>query len=272
MNGHSSAALRNYDMANLIDPKPGFFGKVPNQGDFVSRRLPRLFIDPWDRWLQQGLEHSRAQLGQHWLDDYLTCPIWRFVLSPNICGDQPWGGLMMPSVDRVGRYFPLTLALPLSPQSNWVTLALDEADWFDQAETLLLSALEENFSLDLFDRQLQSLGSLLPLLDKPANPMAGTKQPGKLAWHFKLPEQDPLSLYPSMTKHLLDALLSRHSLWWTPGSEQIEPAMLLSEGLPQPQSFTAMLNGQWEQAGWEEREVFFYPENGSTSSAAPLQH
>lgn len=31
---------------------PGFFGKVRTQGDFVSRRLPPEFVQPWDICLQ----------------------------------------------------------------------------------------------------------------------------------------------------------------------------------------------------------------------------
>ena len=38
---------------------PGFFGKLPEFSDFLSRRLPRSFLDPWDAWLQQGILSSR---------------------------------------------------------------------------------------------------------------------------------------------------------------------------------------------------------------------
>ena len=43
---------------------PGFYGKTPRHGDFIKRRLPRSFVDPWDDWLQ------RADLGQ-------SRPAWR---------------------------------------------------------------------------------------------------------------------------------------------------------------------------------------------------
>ena len=93
----------------------GFYGKLPSHGDFVSRRLPREFLDVWDSWLQQAVAESKARLGSDWLDAYLNSPIWRFALMPGICGDQAYLGLMMPSIDRVGRYFPLTVAAPLEP-------------------------------------------------------------------------------------------------------------------------------------------------------------
>jgi len=96
------------------DPTPGFYGKVPGLGDFVSRRLPQAFIDPWDVWLQAAIASSRQQLGEQWLDIYLTSPLWRYALSPGSCGARGWAGVLMPSVDRVGRYFPLTIAVALA--------------------------------------------------------------------------------------------------------------------------------------------------------------
>ena len=46
---------------------PGWYGKMPNLGDFASRRLPSRFIVPWDDWLQRSLTGSRALMGESWL-------------------------------------------------------------------------------------------------------------------------------------------------------------------------------------------------------------
>jgi len=40
----------------------GFFGKLPSRGDFVSRYLPKSFLEPWDNWLQTAIAQSRQQL------------------------------------------------------------------------------------------------------------------------------------------------------------------------------------------------------------------
>ena len=92
---------------------PGWYGKLPTLGDFASRRLDGDFIDPWDRWLGEGLAAQREQLGAGWLDAYLGSPVWRFVLMPGVlpgpAGAAVLAGVLMPSVDKVGRYFPLTL-------------------------------------------------------------------------------------------------------------------------------------------------------------------
>ncbi len=88
----------------------GFYGKLPARGDFVQAGLPRSFTDPWDRWLQRVLAASQAMLGDRWLPAWLEAPVWRFALMPGVCGPDPALGLWLPSVDRVGRHFPLTLA------------------------------------------------------------------------------------------------------------------------------------------------------------------
>jgi len=91
---------------------PGWHGKLPSLGDFASRRLDASFIEPWDGWLAAGLLALREARPEGWLEDYLGSPSWRFLLMPGVlpgdAGKQAWAGVLMPSVDRVGRYFPLT--------------------------------------------------------------------------------------------------------------------------------------------------------------------
>ena len=103
-------------MSEALSP-PGWHGKLPSLGDFASRRLEGSFIEPWDGWLAAGLLALRETRPEGWLDDYLGSPSWRFLLMPGVlpgeAGAQAWAGVLMPSVDRVGRYFPLTLVVPL---------------------------------------------------------------------------------------------------------------------------------------------------------------
>jgi type VI secretion system protein ImpM len=62
----------------------GLFGKLPAHGDFIYRNLPSNFINAWDAWLQGFVGSSQEQIGESWLDVYLTSPIWRFVLSDGV--------------------------------------------------------------------------------------------------------------------------------------------------------------------------------------------
>lgn len=140
----------------------GFYGKIPSQGDFVTRRLPWEFTSAWDDWLQQGMHASRAALGDRWLELYLSAPIWRFQLAPGLCGPLGWRGVFFASVDRVGRYFPLTLAFASAQAGARTgpgvapTLAVDETGWF-AAEEAALAGLDPLLPIDEFERALQSL-------------------------------------------------------------------------------------------------------------------
>lgn len=127
----------------------GYFGKVPTHGDFVSRRLPDDLVAAWDAWLQGCIAASRAQLGAAWLDHYLTSPVWRFGIAPGVLGSDGLGGVMMPSVDRVGRYFPLMIGAPgARPLLDWFQ---QHGDWFDEIEDLARASLDPAFRLEMLD-------------------------------------------------------------------------------------------------------------------------
>lgn len=104
-------------------------------------------------WLQRSLTHSQAELGAAWLDAYLTAPIWRFVLGERILDGGPWVGVMVASVDRVGRYFPLTLCASVP------TLDLSAgtlSDWQRSLDDVVRAALDPACAVDVFDAALQS--------------------------------------------------------------------------------------------------------------------
>ena len=115
----------------------GFYGKLPARGDFVRAGLPRAFTDPWDEWLGAVIAGSRARMGDAWLPAYLEAPVWRFCLAAGLCGALPAVGLTIPSVDKAGRYFPLTFAA-LCENSAAV-----EA-WLDRCEDAGYAALEQD--------------------------------------------------------------------------------------------------------------------------------
>jgi len=132
---------------------PGFFGKVPTHGDFVSRRLPPELVQRWDVCLQQGILHAAQHLGERWPQCYADAPLWHFVLGAGVCGDSAWAGVLMPSLDRVGRYFPLTIAAPMRPDA--LTPWLDSAqNWFDRICALGQSTLDSLNDMSTFDAAL----------------------------------------------------------------------------------------------------------------------
>lgn len=229
-------------------PSPGFFGKLSILGDFVSRRVNRSFIDVWDDWLQTGLQASQATLGPEWLELYLNSPIWRFGLSPGICGPQGWAGILMPSVDKVGRYFPLTIAAPLADHHQVFTLFEEHGEWFDHLEDLAFTALEASLDLDEFDGRLKQL--TLPLNSITATAADALSWPADMGYAsrfcFSLPLNEDGSITPLLAaagKRMIGTSLPRFSLWTTHGSGLVEPQIHIAQDLPSPDGFTALLTG-----------------------------
>lgn len=97
---------------------PGWFGKIPSLGDFATRRLPATFIEPWHQWLSAELSEARLMLGDSWPAIYEAAPISCFSLGPGTVDDCAWHGIVVPSHDRVGRRFPLTIALARRPHES----------------------------------------------------------------------------------------------------------------------------------------------------------
>lgn len=247
---------------NLDQPRsPGFYGKLPTLGDFVSRRLPQDFLQPWDRWLQSSLAESRAQLGDAWLNIYLTSPLWRFVLTSGVAGQGAWTGVLMPSVDRVGRYFPLTLACPLEPGMETARL-LGEAGWFERAESLLLDVLDASCGLAEFDAQVLDLGSPSPA--PMGFPISGpTHEMRANAWRLAASSPAVLaSVCPTLLALALEQVFCAYSLWWSSGSERVEPSYLVCQGLPPTDGFSALIGGDWSQGRWWDLGAVTWPGAG----------
>jgi type VI secretion system protein ImpM len=208
----------------------GYFGKVSTHGDFVKRGLPDALVAAWDTWLQACIQASRDQLGEHWLNRYLTSPVWRFAIAPGVLGPEGLGGVMMPSVDRVGRYFPLMIAATGAlPLMDWLQ---KQGAWFDALEDLARQSLDAAFHLTDFD-----------LAPKPTLAPSPPVAPGQEYWRF--------ALDGDVVESIAMATLQRHSLWWSEGAPVVEGSLLVCAGLPPPRAFAAMLDGSWAGSGWQ---------------------
>ncbi|HEY7041875.1 MAG TPA: type VI secretion system-associated protein TagF [Methylomirabilota bacterium] len=215
---------------------PGWYGKLPSLGDFASRRLPEEFIRPWDAWLQECLQASRDALGEAWQDCYLTTPIWRFALLPGCVGPSGWAGVLMPSVDRVGRSFPLTLALALTSSAAVAHVVFDGADWLARLEESALGALDMERGADDLDAALADL-ALAPPASADLEATTGALQ--------RLPSLDA---FPALARGQALAAWSARTkwaaLWWTRGRVDDDPLMLASAGLPTTEEFGWLLQSR----------------------------
>jgi type VI secretion system protein ImpM len=141
-------------LSPILSPIAGWYGKLPCLGDFASRRLPPEFIEMWDEWLQRSIAASRQQLGEGWLELFLKSPMWRFALTPGVCGSYAWAGLLVPSVDRVGRYFPLTLVVPIEASDGNLAHVFAAESWYAELEKIGLAALNVDFDPEQLEAAL----------------------------------------------------------------------------------------------------------------------
>lgn len=139
----------------------GWYGKLPALGDFASRRLTSEWIAQWDGWLAAGLHRLRVDAPDTWLNDYLASPAWRFALLPGSLPDGSGEGLrvgvMIPSVDRVGRYFPLVVISPPLPRPHHGAQVAALWQWAGQLEEIAVNALHDDWSAETLDAALADL-------------------------------------------------------------------------------------------------------------------
>jgi type VI secretion system protein ImpM len=192
------------------DARAGLFGKLPARGDFVRENLPRDFTDIWDAWWQRGLGETQRLPRDEWIAAWLEAPVWRFVLPPGLCGSNGVLGIWLPSVDKAGRYSPLTIAA--TAPLDWAPSVGAMTSFLAAAEQAGLDALEHDLApVDLLQRiQGAFVASEAPV---PALGLA----PGRAAW-------------------------------WTEGGPRVAARLETATALPEGSRFAALIDDEWGAA------------------------
>ena len=223
----------------------GFFGKIPAVGDFVQRNLSVGFVEKWDHWLQNGLYVAHQEMLENWSEVYLTSPIWRFILSPGVIDAHSYVGVMIPSIDSAGRYFPLTVVTAISETYIGRVWSAEANHWFEAVEALMLSVLEKTLPLDVFNQELQSLPA--SWADKK---QCSSSKPSP----FVCIELDHVYAAPAVLAGMWVEQFARsdhgQTFWWSAGSDLVSPALLVSRDLPDKHHFSALFNGKWKDHQW----------------------
>jgi type VI secretion system protein ImpM len=218
----------------------GFFGKLPSHGDFIMQRLPRYFVDCWDQWVRASLAQSREAVGEdEWSERYLVTPIWRFYWSGGVCGEQPWLGLFMPSVDNGGRSFPMLVATRLGRGAKLRAAMAQTEGWFDRLEEILLSSLDDRADLEDFDRLVRQQ-TLKQIAGGPAAAAGGQSNEAKIQVDT---ECEPLSALDRIPWADIACTCAKFSVWWAKG-EGAGHRLLFFGGLPAPDDFADFLSDQ----------------------------
>ncbi|MCJ2081704.1 type VI secretion system-associated protein TagF [Methylobacterium sp. J-090] len=222
----------------------GLYGKLPAKRDFVAVGASRGFLGAFEPWMQAGLSASRLALGRDWQAAFLRAPIWRFWLGAGLCG-APVLGAFMPSVDGIGRYFPLTLfdrAAADDPVAPPEYDAFD--DWFGQAERVLLSALAEETRFEDLTEAAARLPGPAGAGPDPAEAGATRARDGTL---IALAEAGAFARVMAALRPIdRGRVHAGMSYWWTAGGEGFPPRAAACLGLPAPDLFAGMLTGVFE--------------------------
>ena len=229
----------------------GFFGKIPLTGDFIHRRMNSVFMNRWDEWLKVNILHSQNMLGERWLPIYSQSPMWRFCIAPGVIDDKTYLGIMIPSVDSVGRYFPLTVVQAVETKAIPFILSTKANQWFQNIEDLLLDLLEGYESVvQVFDTKIAALQADW-INDLPSIPSGLNTQDNN--YSLQLEVSDAGSINHSLSSLMLQNLLGSKkgfTFWWNEGSQAYQPNILLSDHLPEQNQFCALLDGSWQEHQW----------------------
>lgn len=189
------------------DASAGLFGKLPARGDFVRENLSRDFTDAWDDWWQRNLADTQRRPMEEWRASWLEAPVWRFVLPPGLCGRKGVLGLWLPSVDKAGRYSPLTIAAVAA--ADWAPFVGPMTSFLAASELAARDALE--FDLSPAD-----------LLDRVRKGFVAGDAPGAG------PEFVPA-----------------RAAWWTEGGPRVAARLETGDALPEGRCFAALIDDDW---------------------------
>lgn len=237
----------------------GFFGKLPNAGDFVQRRLPPSFVDVWDRHFEHAVDAGRHALGQGWEHAYRSSPAWRFVLSPGVCTPSAWIGVMGPAADRVGRHFPMVIAAPWDDLSSIAQVLRHGDAWFTAVERVYAAAqADASISVEAFDAQLLALASN-PIVWPQANPLDGMQQvewSSAEQWRLPLPQAQANGGFLADLWARVKETGNNWCLWWTHGAGHVPASALVTRGLPQSSAYAGFLDAAHADGVWQSLGVF----------------
>jgi len=163
----------------------GWFGKIPARGDFITRNLPASFVEPWDEWLCAELPDARARLAQGWEAIWGEAPVLCFSVGERTTDERAWLGVLIPSFDRVGRQFPLTVCLSPCPSPERSVCTTRGRGWWDALAAVGLHALGRGSGPETLDDELARFAST-PLVYGCGTTSGGEEQtssdPGTSCW------------------------------------------------------------------------------------------
>ena len=227
--------------ADDLSDVAAWYGKVASLGDFVQRRVPPECLQTLDAWLSTVMRDAREQLGERWLDIYLTAPVLRFAWAPGIIDSRWWFGLLMPSCDSVGRYFPLVIVQPRAraPEDR---IALDHLElWYEHLAGAAMQTLNEG--TDALETLEAALRDAPPWPTPGRAPTVKTRETAH-GDHLELPPDATLQQWlQGIALRDLRRRLAGSTVWWRVTEDRSGDSVDVVQGLPDGSAFAALLAG-----------------------------
>lgn len=207
----------------------GIYGKLPAHGDFINVNVGAALSAELYEWCNNVIFESREKMGDvPWLKSYLVSPVWRFCLPVPEQEGKVIAGVMLPSVDAAGRYFPLFLLFGLDGDRV-------QTQWLFKEATPLLQALEQSGMAAL--QQQLNLNDLKQLVQQKTSDLA-------LGCELALPNST--ELVQRRLPLLLELMINDAggSLWWSAMAlKEMDKPFCSFSGLPDPQDYEALITG-----------------------------
>jgi len=147
----------------------------------------------------------------------------------------------MPSLDGVGRYYPLTLHAVGDTGAPIVPPDIDAQDeWFNVGENFLLSTLDR-------DTAFEDISSALDRLPVPRTQVRDEHEkriiPLGEGMVGMISAADGFSASLSSLRAASPEVYAAASFWWTSGGGDFPPLVLSCRGLPDPYRYSTLLSG-----------------------------
>lgn len=158
----------------------------------------------------------------------------------------------MSSLDGVGRYFPLTLFACADDNATIPPPEFtSQDDWFDAAETFLMSTLDHDTNFEAVTAALAALPPPFQELQEDLAPgSAGDRNDQEAFAQALLPArgQSFSEVFNSIRVRDYAKIYAGSTFWWTVGGEGIAAIALSGKGMPNPFLFAIMLTGEFAAA------------------------
>ncbi|MFI8616878.1 type VI secretion system-associated protein TagF [Acidovorax sp. NPDC077693] len=213
-----------------------WYGKLPSLGDFAGRRMSHALTTEWDSWLRAGMDELRRTDDTGWPDTFVNAPLWFFIARVAASG-SPVIGALAPSMDRVGRYYPLTV-MATAPRAG-CALADDAAvkAFLAGARAAIVDARRRTLSVDELDRRVNQLPSPFeagPAMEREPSLihdiLSDLSEASRAHQSVANEQQAENVLLPAGDWRMRAANLREQSLWWVSPTIRVGYQELLHEG------------------------------------------